>query len=322
MPAPDRSTTLSMVTSDNPSEVLVVSRRTYFSKRVRREILVGWLFVLPALLMYAVFVLLPLVLTIVYSLYRWNGVGPMTWVGIKNYMTVFQVPDLLGTIFNAFWLVVWFSFIPVALGLIVASVIHRVATGRLGAVARTVLFLPQVIPLVAAGIIWGWLLALPGLINQILKVFGLGALTRAWLGDFDWALPSVGLIGIWVLLGFCTVLLLTGMTKVDPALYESARIDGASWFNEFITITVPLLRYEIGVCLTVTVIAALAAFDIVYVTTAGGPGNSTAVPGIQIYILAFTQRAIGPASALAVMLMILVVIVILPIQRLSREIKQ
>jgi raffinose/stachyose/melibiose transport system permease protein len=322
MPAPDRSKTISMVTSDNPSEFLAVSRRTYFSKRVRREILVGWLFVLPALLMYAVFVLLPLVLTIVYSLYRWNGVGPMTWVGIKNYMTVFQVPDLLGTIFNAFWLVVWFSFIPVALGLIVASVIHRVATGRLGAIARTVLFLPQVIPLVAAGIIWGWLLALPGLINQILKVFGLGALTRAWLGDFDWALPSVGLIGIWVLLGFCTVLLLTGMTKVDPALYESARIDGASWFNEFITITVPLLRYEIGVCLTVTVIAALAAFDIVYVTTAGGPGNSTAVPGIQIYILAFTQRAIGPASALAVMLMILVVIVILPIQRLSREIKQ
>jgi raffinose/stachyose/melibiose transport system permease protein len=264
-------------------------------------------------------VLLPLLLTIVYSLYRWNGVGPMTWVWLKNYVTVFQVPDLLGTIYNAFLLVVWFSFVPVGLGLVVASVIHRVATGRLGEVARTVLFLPQVIPLVAAGIIWGWLLALPGLINQILKTIGLGVISRAWLGDFDWALPAVGVIGIWVLLGFCTVLLLTGMTKVDPALYESARLDGAGWLQEFLTITVPLLRYEIGVCLTVTVIAALAAFDIVYVTTAGGPGNSTAVPGIQIYILAFTQRNVGLASALAVMLMILVVLVILPIQRLSRE---
>ena len=213
---------------------------------------------------------------------------------MKNYATVLEVPDLLGTIFNAFRLVVFFSFIPVALGLVVASVIHRVATGRLGAVARTVLFLPQVIPLVAAGIIWGWLLALPGLINQILKAVGLGAITRAWLGDFDWALPAVGLIGIWVLLGFCTVLLLTGMTKIDPALYESARIDGAGWFTEFVAITVPLLRHEIGVCLTVTVIAALAAFDIVYVSTAGGPGNSTAVPGIQIYILAFTERADRP----------------------------
>ncbi|MEI7847022.1 MAG: sugar ABC transporter permease [Chloroflexota bacterium] len=234
-------------------------------------------------------------------------------------MTVLQVPNLLGTIINAFWLVVWFSLIPVGLGLIVASVIHRVATGRFGEIARTVLFLPQVIPLVAAGIIWGWLLSLSGLFNQILKILGLGAITRAWLGDFNWALPAVGLVGIWVLLGFCTVLLLTGMTKVDPALYEAARIDGASWFTEFVAVTIPLLRYEIGVCLTVTVIAALAAFDIVYVSTAGGPGNATSVPGIQIYILAFTQRSIGLASALAVMLMILVAVTIIPLQWLSKE---
>jgi raffinose/stachyose/melibiose transport system permease protein len=286
---------------------------------VRRETIIGWLFVAPALLMYAFFVLVPLVLTIVYSFYRWNGVGPMSWVGLKNYVTVFEVPDLLGTIVNAFWLVIWFSFIPVTLGLVVASVIHRVATGRLGEVSRTVLFLPQVIPLVAAGIIWGWLLALPGLVNQILKAVGLGEITRAWLGDFDWALPAVGMIGVWVLLGFCTVLLSTGMAKVDSSLYESARIDGANWFQEFLGITIPLVRHEIGVCLTVTVIAALATFDIVYVSTAGGPGNSTAVPGIQIYILAFTQRAVGLASALAVLLMLLVIVVIIPIQRLSRE---
>ncbi len=296
-----------------------ISQRNTLSKVFRRETIVGWLFVLPALVMYAVFVLLPLALSIQYSFFRWDGIGPMTWVGLKNYMTVLNDSDLLGTIFNAFQLVIFFSFIPVTLGLVVASIIHRVETGRLGAIARTVLFLPQVIPLVAAGIIWGWLLALPGLINQILKVVGLGTVARAWLGDFDWALPSVGFIGVWVLLGFCTVLLWTGMTKLDPALYESARIDGANWFTEFIRVTVPLLRNEIGVCLTVTVIAALAAFDIVYVSTAGGPGHSTAVPGIQIYILAFTQQRIGLASALAVLLMILVLVVILPIQRLSRE---
>jgi raffinose/stachyose/melibiose transport system permease protein len=305
----------SKVISENRPAAPVASQRISL---IRRETIVGWLFVLPALLIYAVFVLLPLLLSIQYSFFRWNGVGSATWVGLKNYETVLQTPDLRGTIFNAFWLIIWFSFIPVGLGLVVASVIHRVATGRLGAIARTVLFLPQVIPLVAAGIIWGWLLGLRGLINQILTTIGLGSITRAWLGDFDWALPSVGVIGVWVLLGFCTVLLLTGMTKVDPALYESARIDGADWFREFIGITVPLLRYEIGVCLTVTVIAALAAFDIVYVSTAGGPGNSTAVPGIQIYILAFTQRQVGLASALAVMLTILVILIILPIQRLSR----
>jgi raffinose/stachyose/melibiose transport system permease protein len=105
---------------------------------------------------------------------------------------------------------------------------------------------------------------------------------------------------------------------VDPALYESARIDGAGWWAEFRAITVPSVRYEVGVCITVTVIAALAAFDIVYVTTGGGPGGATAVPGIQIYILAFLERQVGLASALAIVLIILVLLVILPIQRLTR----
>jgi raffinose/stachyose/melibiose transport system permease protein len=319
MPIPTKPTVTPTGASDHSPATPAFSRRIISRGMIRRESLIGWLFVIPALFMYSMFVLLPLLLSIQYSFFRWDGIGAMTWVGLRNYLTVLGDPDLLGTIVNAFRLVIFFSIIPVVLGLIVASLMHRVATGRLGTIARTVLFLPQVIPLVAAGIIWGWLLALPGLVNQILKAIGLGVIARAWLGDFDWALPAVGLIGIWVLLGFCTVLLLTGMAKIDTALYESARIDGANWWTEFAKITIPLLSQEIGVCLTVTVINALAAFDIVYVSTAGGPGNSTAVPGIQIYILAFTEQRIGLASALAVMLMALVLIIILPIQRLSRE---
>ena len=294
------------------------ARRIPLIGGIRRQTFVGWLFVLPALVMYGLFVLQPLALTLQYSLYRWDGVGPAEWVGLANYATVLSEPKLVETLFNAFRLVVFYSLIPVGLGLVTAAVIHRVAGGRLGTISRTVLFLPQVIPLVAAGIIWGRLLSLNGLINQGLTAIGLGDVTRAWLGDFDTALPAVGIIGIWVLLGFCTVLLLTGMSKVDVALYESARIDGAGWFAEFRAITVPSLRYEIGVCITVTVIAALAAFDIVYVATGGGPGNATAVPGIQIYILAFLERQVGLASALAVVLIVLVLIVILPIQRLTR----
>jgi raffinose/stachyose/melibiose transport system permease protein len=246
-------------------------------------------------------------------------VGPATWVGFANYTAVLTEPKLVETLFNAFRLVLFFSLIPVLLGLVTAAVIHRVATGRLGTLSRTILFLPQVIPLVAAGIIWGRLLSLSGLVNQGLTAIGLGDITRAWLGDFDTALVAVGVIGIWVLLGFCTVLLLTGMVKIDQALFESARLDGAGWFAEFRAITVPSVRYELGVCVTVTVIAALAAFDIVYVSTGGGPGNATSVPGIQIYILAFLERQVGLASALAVVLMLLVLVVILPVQRLTRE---
>ena len=204
----------------------------------------GWLFVLPALAMYAVFVLQPLALTVQYSFYRWDGVGPATWVGLSNYVDrAERAASSFETMFNAFRLVLFFSLIPVSLGLVTASVIQRVATGRLGTISRTVLFLPQVIPLVAAGIIWGWLLSLSGLDQpgvsppsawETSPARGSVTSTRRFR-------PS-GIIGIWVLLGFCTVLLLTGMTKIEPALYESARLDGAGWFQEFRAITVPSLR--------------------------------------------------------------------------------
>jgi len=295
------------------------SRRTFRSRRARRETLLGWLFVLPALSFYGLFVLLPLALTVKYSLYRWDGFNVPAWVGLANYENVLTDPDLLNTIFNSFRLMIFFSLIPVTLGLVVASVIRRSATGSLGNVARTVLFLPQVIPLVAAGIVWSVVLSLSGIGNQFLTAIGLEGITRAWLGDFDTALAAVGLIGTWVLLGLCTLLLLTGMTKIDPALYESARIDGAGAFREFLAITLPSLRQEIGVCVTITVIAALRSFDIVYVTTGGGPGLATMVTGLDIYVLAFQARAVGVASALAVVLIVLILLVILPIQWLSRE---
>ncbi|MEU5669453.1 sugar ABC transporter permease [Micromonospora sp. NPDC047753] len=282
----------------------------------------GWLYVLPALVMYAVFVLRPLVLTLQYSLYDWNGIGVARWVGLDNYLTVFTDSDLLKIIGNAIVLIVFFSFIPVALGLLVASVVRRITTGVFGTVVRTILFLPQVIPLVAAGIAWSWLLSSNGLVNQALRAVGLGGVARAWLGDFDTALPAVGVIGAWVLLGLCTILLVTGMSKIDPALYEAARLDGAGPVREFLAVTLPSLRQEIGVCLTVTIIAALASFDIVYISTSGGPGLQTTVPGLEIYRLAFSQRQVGLASALAVVLMLLVLVCVLPIQRLSRGDKQ
>jgi raffinose/stachyose/melibiose transport system permease protein len=275
--------------------------------------------VAPALGMYGLFVLRPLALTIQYSLYQWDGVGPSTWAGLGNYVTVFSDPQLLGIIRNAFQLIVSFSVIPVLLGLAVAVVIRRISASRLALTARTVLFLPQVIPLVAAGIAWSWLLSSTGVANQFLSAIGLGRITRAWLGDFSTALPAVGLIGAWVLVGLCTVLLMSGMTKIDPSLYEAARIDGAGLWREFTAVTLPSIRQEIAVCVTVTVIAALASFDIVYISTQGGPGDATMVPGLEIYELAFSHRQVGLASALAVVLIVLVLACVLPIQRLARK---
>jgi raffinose/stachyose/melibiose transport system permease protein len=264
-------------------------------------------------------VLRPIALTAQYSFYDWDGITPSTWVGLDNYRRILTDPDLLGSIGHAVELIVFFSAVPVAIGLLAAATIRKIVTSRTAAVARTVLFLPQVIPLVAAGIMWSWLLSSTGLVNQLLAAVGLGGLGRAWLGEFGTALPAVGVIGAWVLLGLCTLLLLSGMARIDPNLFEAARLDGAGPVREFVSIILPGVRREISICVTVTVIAALSAFDIIYISTQGGPGNSTMVPGLQIYYLAFAERRIGTASALALALIVLVLLVVLPIQWLNRK---
>ena len=294
------------------------ARRRTSSVRRRRSAAAALVLLLPAAFFYVIFVLRPIAYSVQYSFYEWNGIGEATWVGLTNYVELFQDPARFAPIVNAIQLIVYFSFVPVTLGLIAAAIIRKFATSRLAAIGRTVLFLPQVIPLVAAGIMWTWIMASDGVINQFLRFIGLGSLTRAWLGDFDTALPGVGVIGAWVSLGLCLVLLLAGMSKIDPALFEAARLDGAGPIREFFSVTLPSIRQELAVALTVTVIAALASFDIIFISTQGGPGGSTMVPGLEIYYLAFFQREIGAASALAVALMVLVLLIVIPLQRLIR----
>lgn len=184
---------------------------------------------------------------------------------------------------------------------------------------RAVYFLPQIVPLVAVGITWRWMYGDQGAVNQVLRLVGLGDLTRAWLGDFAFALPAVGLVGTWAMAGLCMMLFFSGTGKIDPSLYEAVRLDGAGPVREFFTITLPHLTGEIAVALTVTMVAALASFDIVYVMTNGGPANRTTVPGLLVYRLAFSHGEVGLAAALAVTLSVIILVVVLLINRLSRS---
>ncbi len=287
-------------------------------RRRRRRDLAAWLMLLPALAAYVGFVVLPLAMGVQYSFYDWNGIGASTWVGARNYLRVVTDPALLGSIGNAFFLIVFFTVIPIGVGLVLASLIKSLRAGPFSSAAQTILFLPQIIPLAAAGIAWSWMYAQTGTVNQLLGAVGLGGLARPWLADYGTALPAVGLIGSWVLTGLCTVLLLTGIGKIDTSLYEAIRLDGAGWWREFFAVTLPGLRQEIAVLATLTVIAALSSFDIIYTSTQGGPGRTTLVPGISIFRIGFTQSDVGLASAFGIVLMVLVLLVVLPIQRLSK----
>jgi len=275
--------------------------------------------VVPALAVYATFVLYPLVETADYSFYKWDGIGAATPAGLSNYERVFTQPALYTAILNSFVLIAFFTVIPVALGLLCAVLTREIKGRGSGTLIRTLLFLPQVIPLAGASIAWTWMYSPSGVVNQVLRAIGLGGDSHAWLADFSTALPAVGIIGTWVVTGFCTVLLLVGMSRIDQSLFEAARLDGAGRWAEFRAITLPGLRREIVVCVTVTIISALASFDVVYIATQGGPGYTTMVPGLEIYQLTFLQQQVGQASALAIVLVALVLVIILPIQRLGRQ---
>ncbi|WP_229882149.1 carbohydrate ABC transporter permease [Streptomyces alanosinicus] len=293
--------------------------RSRTRRRLRARRWAGWLFALPALAFYGVFNFRPVLMSIQYSFYDWDGVGAATWVGLKNYTEVFTDHEQLTSLLHAFYLIVFFTVLPLTLALITASVLREIQGRFTGALARTLLFLPQIIPGAAAGVAWTWMYSDNGVVNQFLHAIGLGSLARPWLADFTWSLTAVGFIGTWLSTGLCTMLLLAGIGKIDGSLYEAARIDGAGPIRQFRAVTLPGLRNEIGVCVTITIIAALASFDVVYLATQGGPGTQTMVPGVAVYNLAFNDNRLGAASALAVVLTLIVIAVIAPLQRLFRE---
>jgi raffinose/stachyose/melibiose transport system permease protein len=279
----------------------------------------AYLYILPAFVLFAVFLGVPALQTAQFSLYKWNGIGPSTWVGLKNYADLFSDTVLRSSFLHAGVLVIFYSVIPVVLALVLTSIISRGARLKGMSLFRTLLFLPQVVASVVVATTWVAIYSPNGLSNQLFRLVGLGSLTRAWLGDFDTALPAVGIIGSWLGIGLCLVLFLSGVANIQPELFEAARIDGAGPMGEFFSITLPALRGQIAVALTLTVVAALKTFDLVYITTRGGPGTSTTLPAFEAYNRAFNTGKVGSAAAVAIVLTALILIVTVLIQKIQPD---
>ena len=275
-----------------------------------------YLYLLPAFLVFVPFVLLPFAHTVGLSFYDWDGLTRAAFAGLGNYSEALG-SDLVRAAFgHALVLMFFFGAVPilVALPLAVSSARLRVPGGS---ALRALIFLPQAISTVVIGVIWGWILALDGPINAGLQAIGLGGAAVDWLGSFTWALPSLGMVGAWTMLGLCLALFFAGLQQVPASLYDAAAVDGAGRWREFRAVTLPGLRGPIAVALTVTVISALRTFDLVFVTTRGGPGTETVVPGLLIYRRAFEDGRLGSAAAIAVLLSIVVFAVTWLINRLA-----
>jgi raffinose/stachyose/melibiose transport system permease protein len=280
----------------------------------------GWLYLFPGMAIYLVFVFYPILETIRTSFYQWDGFSSnRMFIGLENYSNLISDSQFLKALLNNLTFIIFYSIIPIIIGLVLASLLGRKALPGL-TFFRAGLFLPQILSMVVVGVTWRWIFNPAfGPLNLGLRALGLDTLTRSWLGDFTWALPSVGSVGTWVQYGFCMILFLAGMQRIPEDQYEAAQLDGASGLQQLLHITLPNLRPELGVALVTTIIAALRVFDLVYVTTRGGPGDSTLVTGFLVYRAAFQQNRIGFAAAVATVMTILILVISLIILRFQSK---
>ena len=293
-------------------------RRAGRPSAVARSRAAPLLFLLPAFAVYAAFALYPLGRAAQFSLFEWRGFGSSTFVGLDNYADLAGDTAFRAAIGNALVLILFYAVIPLVVGLVLAAVLRRGQVRGMG-VFRTVIFLPQVIALVVVAVAWRQIYSPVGPLNQLLDAVGLGALARGWLGDPSTALIAVGVIGTWIEMGLVMLLMLSGMSRIPQELFEAARLDGAGPVKEFFAIILPAVRGEITVALVLTIIAALKTFDLVYMTTSGGPGNSTTVPSYEVYFRAFDLREVGSASAVAIVLTLLIFAINVGVTRIGER---
>lgn len=283
-----------------------------------------YLFISPFFILFAIFFAYPIVWAFILSFQKWDGVTKATWVGLDNYRFVLRDPVTHQMAFNT----VRFLLLLVPLGILIPFVLGVLLNHpalRFRSTFRTMIFLPAVTSLVGAGIVWKLLFgSANGWLNGILAKGGLGPYD--WLKDAWLAQVPIVTLTLWGGIGFSTLIVLGGLQAIDQDIYDAAKIDGASAFNTFWKITIPLMRPVMVFQLITATIGVMTLFSQPYVITKGGPSNQTLTPIMQIYNIGVGSAGatrIGDASALSFILtgaMILVVIAQFLITRRREEI--
>jgi sn-glycerol 3-phosphate transport system permease protein len=266
----------------------------------------GMLFLLPSIILFSVFLFYPLGRTIYLSFFLTNAAGETTvFIGWQNYVNLFTSPIFMQSIKSTFLFVLY----TVPLTIIISFFLAMIANEKLKGIGffRTVYSSTMGISVAAASVFWLYLFHPSiGLLNMFLEA--LGADGVGWLTDPSWALFAVSITTIWMNIGFTFLILLGGLQSIDSYLYESADIDGAGYFYKLRRITIPMLSPTIFFVVTVTIINAFQTFGQIDILTQGGPVNSTNLVVYSIYREAFVNYKFGSASAQAVLLFIIILI--------------
>ncbi len=293
------------------------------SGRKQRSInLAPYLFLIVPLALFLMWVIGPMLYSFYLSMTNWDGVSPPKFIGLRNYIRLFDDPILYTALLNNVKWLVSFITAPVVAGLALAMVLNRDIPGA--RVIKAAFYSPYILSSVVVGLIFGWMYhPAGGLLNATLKAVGLGWLTSGWLSDPALATWCIVAAAVWRQVGYVMTLYLAGLQGVDPTLVDAARVDGCNSWQSFRNVIWPLLSPVTVVVVVISIIDSLRSFDLVFVMTRGGPGNASSVLANFMYIEAFNNYKMGYGAAIAVILFLIsaVFIFIYVLRTLSTELE-
>jgi raffinose/stachyose/melibiose transport system permease protein len=283
------------------------------------------IYLVPGIVIFLVLVVMPFVANIGISFTRWTGVGNPTWIGLGNYTRAMGDTVFWTSFKNNLALIVGMTIIPTIVGMLLAAFLFDFIAKRFGQTVasffRAGFYLPQVIPVVVAAIVWRWIYQPDwGVLNQIFTSFGMES--QNWLGNAALAMPSVLGMLIWRQIGYPLVIFMAGLQRIDPELYEAASIDGATWLQRFRAITIPLIRPEIYVVVLTTTIDALKTFAPIFAMTRGGPGNATMVASYFSYKSFFEGSNVGYGATISTILTLVVIVITIIYVRVQAQLER
>ncbi len=280
-------------------------------EKMKKQILPLLIFVSPALISFILIMLIPMCITFFYSLTDWNGLNPeFNIVGFENFIeAVVDDYGFRNSIFFTFKYAIVMVILQNSIALLLALLVNRIKKGK--TLLRTALFMPNIISFVIGAFIWSFIFlqVLPTIAKS---VYALKFLDQSWLGDSTLAFWSIVIVSLWTGIGYTMIIYLAALQNIPKEIIEQSKIDGANSFKRFIYITLPMIVPAITVCLFITMNGAFKQFDLVYALTNGGPGKSTRVLALDIYLEAFSSNyRYGYANAKAIVLFFVVLIITL-----------
>jgi ABC-type sugar transport system permease subunit len=310
---------------DQPRRVKVATLPT--ARRRPKRHVPGWgprvrlavVFLTPAILLYLIFVLIPLIQSVGLSMHDWDGVNPLkVYVGLANYLELFRDAVFGIAVRNTLVWVVFGTLGSLAVSLVLALLAW--GSGRGFTIFRTLYFMPQVLPTVVVGIVWGWIYNPNfGALNTLLGLLGLENLQRGWLGEPKIAVWAILIASVWASVGLSFVIFSAALNNVSAELLDAARVDGANAVQRFRHVIVPQLAHAVTLVTSLLLIHNFQAFDIVWVMTRGGPQNSTQLIATYTYQNAFADSQVGYGAAQSVVLTLICLVVTLVFVRLRER---